>query len=87
MKKRIIAIITLMFLAIPPLIGQIIYTDEDVGNHPRATGTASDFNIVVPMQNLSLDQWEQELVPLGNGLLLLAGLGTAYLLKKKKDKL
>jgi hypothetical protein len=39
---------------------------------------------MVPVQNVDYDQWEY--VPLGNGLLLMVGLGGAYLLKKKRNQ-
>ena len=37
---------------------------------------------MVPMQGVSVDQWK--ITPLGNGFLLLAGMGGAYLLSKRK---
>ena len=40
---------------------------------------------MVPMQNSNLDQFTEEYVPIGNGLLLLVGLGGGYLLKKKSE--
>ena len=86
MKKRTIAIFTIMMLALHPAIGQIIFTDEDHGSHPRSGSSSSEINIMVPMQNANVDQWKEEIIPLGNGLLLLAGLGGAYLLKKKRSK-
>ena len=90
MKKSIvIIIIALLIGCFKPLSAQIIYTQEDAGINPRAQGSG-DLNVMVPMQNVNIDQWKEEFVPVGNGLLLLAGMGGAYLLSKrgktKKEK-
>ena len=66
------------------VFGQIIFTDEDQGSHPRSGSSSSEINIMVPMQNANVDQWKEEIIPLGNGLLLLTGLGAAYLMGKRK---
>ena len=83
MKKRTIIIATIFLMALQSAMGQIIYTQEDQGTHPRGSG--DPFNVMVPLQNVNYDQWKEEMVPVGNGLLLLIGLGGAYLLKKKKE--
>lgn len=74
-----------MFIAIMLLagfsFGQVILTEEDYNQ--RVEG----FDVMVPLQNINTDQYQQGLVPLGDGLLLLAALGGAYLLKgKTKEK-
>lgn len=82
MKKSIVIIITAMLIGcFKPLSAQIIYTQEDAGLNPRAQANGN-FGVMVPMQGVSVDQWK--ITPLGNGLLLLAGLGGAYLLSKRK---
>ena len=82
MKKSIVIIITALLIGcFKPLSAQIIYTEEDAGLNPRAQAQG-DFNVMVPMQGVSLDQWK--ITPLGNGFLLLAGMGGAYLLSKRK---
>ena len=82
MKKSIVIIIIAMLMGcFKPLSAQIIYTEEDAGLNPRAQAQG-DFNVMVPMQGVSLDQWK--ITPLGNGFLLLAGMGGAYLLSKRK---
>ena len=85
MKKSIVIIITALLIGcFKPLSAQIIYTEEDAGLNPRAQAQG-DFNVMVPMQGVSLDQWK--ITPLGNGFLLLAGMGGAYLLmRKRKEK-
>ena len=85
MKKSIVIIITALLIGcFKPLSAQIIYTEEDAGLNPRAQAQG-DFNVMVPMQGVSVDQWK--ITPLGNGFLLLAGMGGAYLLmRKRKEK-
>lgn len=84
MKKRTIALVTIILMAVQSVMGQIIYTEEDQGTHLREGGSKPAFGVMVPLQNVEYDQWKLEYVPIGDGLLLLVGLGGAYLLKKKK---
>lgn len=84
MKKICYLVLITLSLSITPLFGQMILTEEDAGLNPRAGKTTLPFNVMVPVQNVDYDQWEY--APLGNGLLLLAGLGGGYLLKKKRSK-
>ena len=84
MRKRTCVIVTVFLMAVQSVMGQIIYTQEDVGTNLRAGGKSDEFGVMVPLQNSNLDQYQEEYVPLSDGLLLLAGLGGAYLLKKKK---
>ena len=81
MKKRLIAIMAVLFLTVGSAFAQVIITDEDV-NHNRAEGDANAIGVMVPMQNVDMDQWK--VAPLGSGVLLLAGLGAAYLARKRK---
>ena len=82
MKKSIVIIITALLIGcFKPLSAQIIYTEEDAGLNPRAQANGN-FGVMVPMQGVSVDQWK--ITPLGNGFLLLAGMGGAYLLSKRK---
>lgn len=84
MKKRFIVLLTVLFLSLPSVFGQIIYTEEDEGYHPRQTTQTNELGVMVPMQNVDLDQWKE--APLGNGLILLASLGGTYLLAKRKKR-
>ena len=81
MRKRLITIIFTMFMAVAPAIGQVIYLDEDVSNL-RKSREGSELGVMVPLQGQSYDQWTY--VPLNGGVLLLAGLGLAYLKNKHK---
>lgn len=84
MKKSLVIIILAMLIgSTAPVKGQIIYTEEDHGTNLRQT-TDGTFGVMVPMQGADMDQWK--IAPLGNGMLLLAGLGGAYLLSKKRKK-
>lgn len=85
MKKRTILFFILLVLAVRSSFGQIIFTEEDAGLNPRAGGKPDEFGVMVPLQNVNYDQFKTEVVPVGNGLLLLIGLGGAYLLKKRKE--
>lgn len=81
MKKRLIILMLALFTAVGCSFAQIIYTDEDP-SHIRAE-SSGNFGVMVPMQGVSMDQWK--FTPLGNGMLLLAGLGVGYLFRKRKE--
>lgn len=84
MKKRICVIVIAFCLSFTPLFGQMILTEEDAGLNPRATSSSPGHGVMVPLQNVNYDQWEY--APLGSCIWLLAGMGGAYLLKKKRSK-
>lgn len=84
MKKIRFIILITVCLSFTPMFGQMILTDEDVGLNPRAASSTPNNGVMVPLQNVNYDQWEY--LPLSDGLLLLAGLGGAYLLKKKRSQ-
>jgi len=81
MKKRIIVVAAVLLMAIGSSFGQIIYTSEDDPNQRDG-----QFGVMVPIQNANIDQYKLNEVPLGSGWLLLAGLGGAYLLRKRKGE-
>ena len=83
MKKRVITAIFTLFMAAAPAIGQVIYLDEDVTNLRKGTRDP-DLGVMIPLQGQNYDQWEYS--PIGGGLLMLLGMGGAYLVaKRKKD--
>lgn len=85
MKKRCYILIIIL-LGFTPLFGQMILTSEDAGLNSRSGSSSTDLGVMVPMQNSNLDQFQQSYVPLTEGLVLLAGLGGMYLLKKKRSQ-
>ncbi len=83
MKKRIIILATAIMMAVAPAFGQIIITEEDA-NHNRAEQNNSNIGVMVLQEGVNYDQWKY--APLDGGVLLLAGLGVAYLMGKRKKK-
>ena len=82
MKKKMLTLMTVLLMAVGSAFAQVIITDEDV-NANRGMSNPENFGVMVPGQGLAMDQYKY--APLGSGVLLLAGMGAAYLIKKKKD--
>lgn len=82
MRKKLFVVLTTLLLGMISAQGQIVYIeDEDQGHHPRVEMEyGGPISVIVPMQDINLDQY----LPLGEGWLLLVGLGGCYLLKKRK---
>jgi hypothetical protein len=80
MKKKMLSLVAAVLLAVGPAIGQIIIQEGDA-NHNRAYDQNA-VSVMVPGELMDVDQWKH--APLGNGMLLLAGLGAAYALSKRK---
>lgn len=83
MKKRILTLTAALLMTIGPAIGQVIITDGDV-NHNRTESDPTEVTVMVPTEGAFYDQYKQ--APLGEGVLLLAAMGAAYLLGKKRYK-
>lgn len=83
MKKRLITVIFTLFMAAVPAIGQVIYLDEDVTNLRKGTDE-SGLGVMIPLQGQAYDQFEYS--PVGSGLLVLLGMGGAYLIAKRKKE-
>ena len=83
MKKRIVILATAIVMTIAPAFGQIIITEEDA-NHNRAEQNNSNIGVMVLQEGVNYDQWKY--APLDGGVLLLAGLGAAYLIGKRKKQ-
>ena len=83
MKKKLIAIVAVLLMTVGSAFSQVIITDEDV-NHNRNEVSPNEFGVMVPGQGYAMDQYKY--TPLDGGLLLLAGLGAAYLLRKRKEE-
>ena len=80
MKKKMLSLVAAVLLAVGPAIGQIIIQEGDA-NHNRDYDQNA-VSVMVPGELMDVDQWKN--APLGNGVLLLAGLGAAYALSKRK---
>ena len=79
----LLTVLVTMALTMKPTMvcSQVFLWDEESGSY-RAGMSESEFNIV-PYQGGDADQY----LPLGDGLLLLGGLGVAYgFAKRKKSK-
>ena len=83
MNKKMLTLMTVLLMAVGNAFAQVIITDEDV-NHNRGTRDGDEIGVMVPMQNVNMDQWKY--APMGNGVLLLVGLGAAYLVGKRKKQ-
>lgn len=81
MKKTIktitIVVISLLLLVAGAAKAQIFLSDFDQGENPRVE--TDEYGLIIGYQGGDLDQY----VPLGDGLLLMVGLGAAYLMSKR----
>ena len=80
MMKIAMVLLTVLFMAVVPLKAQIFIADDEFEGMMRLA--ESEYVLVVPLEGSDADQY----VPVGDGMLLLAGLGGAYLLKKWHKK-
>lgn len=81
MRKRIATIIVALFMSALPTKGQL-YIMEDDENVNRLEGEGTEFNIMVPAQDVNNDQY----VPLVGGVWALSGLAGLYLLHRHRHK-
>ena len=79
--KKLIAIIAALMLATAPAMAQVFIMDEDEYNNGRVSDPAA-FGVMVPEQDVTYDQY----LPLGEGIVVLAGLAGAYLLGKRRKE-
>ena len=80
MKKRIITIVAALMIAAAPAMAQVFIMDEDDYQGNRAAGPGP--GAMIPMQDNPNDQY----IPVGEGVFVLAGLAGAYLLGKRKKE-
>lgn len=80
-KKKILVMAAMMLLC-NISNAQIFIVDNDIQNTRFGT-SEEEFELVIPHQGVD---WDQYYTPLGEGILLLAAMGGAYLLNKKKKK-
>lgn len=82
--KKSIVLTAMMALALllTPMKGRSqVFLDEEDDDSPRIAVSEVTF-LIVPLQGIDSDQT----TPLGDGLLLLGGMGAAYLFAKRKKK-
>ena len=80
--KKLIMTITIATLMAVPAMAQIFLDDEDLNNR---AGSSEVPGAIIPEQDVTYDQF-QPYVPVGEGILLLAGLAGAYLVGKRKKE-
>ena len=80
MKKVLLTIVAVLTMAITPAMAQIFLDDEYENVGRNRCNPPGEFHVMVPSENVNYDQY----VPVGEGLVLLTGLGVAYLLGKRK---
>ena len=81
MKKRIITIAAALMLAAAPAMAQVFIDDDDINNR---AGT-DDASMYVDNPGI-FDSGEDWFVPVGEGIIMLAGLAGAYLIGKRKNE-
>ena len=82
MKKLIMTIAIATMLAVPAM-AQVFLDDETSTNNRELRGE-NDFGVMVASQDVDYDQWK--FAPVGEGLLVLAGLAGAYLIGKRRKE-
>lgn len=82
MKKKVLAIATVLMMMAAPAMAQVFLDDDDTWNN-RAGESSSELLVDNPAIYDSGEDW---FVPVGEGVFFLAGLAGAYLLGKRKDE-
>ena len=82
MRKPFILLVTILLMALP-MHSQVFLTQDDLNS--ERDGQWEDVGLIIPIHEQDFDQAEDYL-PLGNGIVVLAALGGAYLLGKRKEK-
>ena len=82
MRKSIILFVTMLLMALP-MHSQVFLTQKDLDEERQLQW--EDAKLIIPIQEKGSEE-EESYAPMGSGLALLAALGGAYLLgKRKKD--
>ena len=80
MRKSFMLLVTMLFMAMP-MRSQVFLTQEDLDS--ERDGQWEDIGLIIPIHEQDFDQAEN-FAPMGSGIALLAALGGAYLLGKKR---
>ena len=83
MKKRIIAIAAALMMATAPAMAQVFIMEEDDYNGKRQNTPSGQLSVDLPGIYDSGEDWY---TPVGEGLLVLAGLAGAYLVGKRRKE-
>lgn len=81
-KAFVIVVVCMLAFVSGTAKAQIFLQESDMGENPRVD--VEDIGLIIGYQGGDHDQ--QEYVPLGDGMLLLAGFGAAYLIGNRKRK-
>ena len=82
--KKIAATAMMLFMVCGMANAQIVVMDDEEEFSQRSSRDASNVTILIPDQGLTIDQ--NAYAPVGEGVLLLAGLAGAYALAKRRKK-
>ena len=79
-RRSMIMLVTMLLMAMP-LRSQVFLTQEDLDS--ERAGQWEDLGLIIPIHEQDFDQAEPW-APVGSGIAVLAALGGAYLLGKKR---
>jgi hypothetical protein len=82
-SKKVFMLMAAMLLLSMPLRSQVFLTQEDLDS--ERDGQWSDIGLIIPIHEQDFDQAEPW-APVGSGIAVLAALGGAYLLGKRKKE-
>ena len=82
MRKSMILRVTMLTMALP-MRSQVFLTQEDLDS--ERDGQWQDIGLIIPIHEQDFDQAEP-FTPVGSGIAVLAALGGAYLLGKKRKE-
>ena len=82
MRKSMILLVTMLTMALP-MRSQVFLTQEDLDSERE--GQWEDIGLIIPIHEQDFDQAEP-FTPVGSGIAVLAALGGAYLLGKKRKE-
>ena len=80
MRKSLMLLVTMLLMAVP-MRSQVFLTQEDLDSERQ--GQWEDIGLIIPIHEQDFDQAEPY-APVGSGIAVLAALGGAYLLGKKR---
>ena len=81
--KKVFMLMAAMLLLSMPLRSQVFLTQEDLDSERDAEW--EDIGLIIPIHEVDFDQAEP-FAPVGSGIAMLAALGGAYLLGKRKKE-